>query len=80
MNKSASKKQAGRKPLHGEPMTPAMKMQKKREKIRQLILSGTPVLWDEKVCAEAMSNSVYANYKEVAWKRYGELNGYLNKE
>lgn len=73
---SKKKKKVGRKPMMGEAMTPAQKMQKKREKVRKLILTGNPALWDEQICAEAMSNKKYAEHKEKAWKRYGELNGF----
>ncbi len=76
MSDQDSKKKVGRKPLMGEAMSPSQKMQKKRKKVRQLILTGNPALWDEKICAEIMSNSKYAEHREAAWNRYGELNEY----
>ena len=76
MSDQDSKKKVGRKPLMGEAMLPRQKMQKKREKVRQLILTGNPALWDKKICAEIMSNSKHAEHQEAAWKRYGELSDY----
>ncbi len=71
-----TKKKPGPKPLFSTAMKPSERMAKKRELIRQSIKTGNPALWDEGVCAEILSNGKYAQYKQAAWIRYGELNGF----
>jgi len=45
----------------------------RRAKIRGLIETGTPNLWNLTICAQIMGMKKYEHFHMTAWKRYGEL-------
>lgn len=57
-------------------MEPKEAMAAMRYRITLAIENGSPSSWDEKTCLEAMKLKKYQAYRELAWKRYGELNGF----
>jgi len=73
------KRPVGR-PLKDErKRTQADIMTAQREKIRLQITTQNPNNWDFRTCCLALTNSKFKNYREFAWKRYGEILGFENK-
>lgn len=72
------KKGPGRRPLLATAMEPRERVQKQRLVDHETIVKNIPNLWNERQCVMILGNDKkYSQYQETAWKRYGELRGYI---
>ena len=70
------KRPIGRPPKYGRPMEDSERAAASRARLRAEIESGDPARWSERACCEVITKKKYASYKELAWRRLGEINGF----